>query len=121
MLRADEAVDTQDGKTLCRDAASVYRAICSRTDVRELYRADAALHEVPFTMAIDGRIVRGTIDCIIVGDDSITVLDFKTGRSVKFPKVAHNRLLMSLAHGFGHRIDQFGNPNFCAGGPLSLT
>jgi len=48
-------------------------------------------------------------------------LDFKMGRSVKFPKVPHNRLLMALAHGFGHHIDKFGNPNFCAGGPLSLT
>jgi hypothetical protein len=48
-------------------------------------------------------------------------LDFKTGRSLKFPKVPHNRLLMSLAHGFGHHIDKFGNPNFCSGGPLSLT
>jgi hypothetical protein len=48
-------------------------------------------------------------------------LDFKMGRSVKLPKVPHNRLLLALAHGFGHRIDKFGNPNFCAGGPLSLT
>lgn len=48
-------------------------------------------------------------------------LDFKMGRSVKLPKVAHNRLLLSLAHGFGHRIDKFGNPNFCSGGPLSLS
>ena len=48
-------------------------------------------------------------------------LDFKMGRSLKFPKVPHNRLLLALAHGFGHRIDKFGNPNFCAGGPLSLT
>jgi Protein of unknown function (DUF1552) len=47
-------------------------------------------------------------------------LDFKMGRSVKLPKVPHNRLLLSLAHGFGHRIDKFGNPNFCAGGPLNL-
>jgi hypothetical protein len=48
-------------------------------------------------------------------------LDFKTGRSLKFPKAPHNRLLMALAHGFGHHIDKFGNPNFCGGGPLSLT
>src|SRR5262245_23723628 len=27
-------------------------------------------------------------------------LDFKTGRSLKFPRVPHNRLLLSLAHGF---------------------
>jgi hypothetical protein len=46
-------------------------------------------------------------------------LGFKTGRSLKLPKVPHNRLLMSLAHGFGHRIDRFGNPDFCGAGPLS--
>jgi hypothetical protein len=40
------------------------------------------------------------------------------GRSVKFPKVPHNRLLLSLAHGFGHRIEKFGNPSFCKDGPL---
>jgi hypothetical protein len=46
-------------------------------------------------------------------------LDFKMGRSLKYPKVAHNRLLLSLAHGFGHRISKFGNPNFCKDGPLN--
>jgi len=45
-------------------------------------------------------------------------LDFKMGRSLKFERVAHNRLLISLAHGFGHRIEKFGNPDFCGGGPL---
>jgi hypothetical protein len=48
-------------------------------------------------------------------------LDFRTGRSLKFPRVPHNRLLMALAHGFGHRIDRFGNGEFCGGGPLSLS
>jgi hypothetical protein len=48
-------------------------------------------------------------------------LDFKTGRSLKYPKVPHNRLLLSVAHGFGHRLKEFGNPNFCAAGPLSLS
>jgi hypothetical protein len=57
------------------------------------------------------------IPFVLVGNG----LDFKTGRSLKFPKVPHNRLLLSLAHGFGHRIDKFGNPNFCGGGPLSLS
>jgi len=46
-------------------------------------------------------------------------LDFKTGRSLKYPRVAHNRLLLSLAHGVGHRLGTFGNPDFCAAGPLS--
>lgn len=48
-------------------------------------------------------------------------LDFKMGRSLKLPRVPHNRLLLALAHGFGHRITQFGNPNFCKAGPLSLS
>ena len=46
-------------------------------------------------------------------------LDFKTGRSLKLPKVAHNRLLLSLAHGMGHPLEKFGNPKFCEDGPLT--
>lgn len=45
-------------------------------------------------------------------------LDFKMGRSVKYPKLPHNRLLLSLAHGMGHRLERFGNPDYCGGGPL---
>jgi hypothetical protein len=43
------------------------------------------------------------------------------GRSLKFKSIPHNRLLMSLAHGFGHHITRFGNENYCGDGPLSLT
>lgn len=46
---------------------------------------------------------------------------FRMGRSLKLPRVPHNRLLLSLAHAFGHRIDRFGNPDFCGEGPLSLS
>lgn len=46
-------------------------------------------------------------------------LDFQMGRSLKFRNVPHNRLLLSLAHAFGHRITKFGNPDFCGDGPLS--
>lgn len=45
-------------------------------------------------------------------------LDFQMGRSLRYGRVPHNRLLLSFAHGFGHRIRQFGSPNFCAAGPL---
>ncbi len=47
-------------------------------------------------------------------------LGFKMGQSAKFPDVPHNRLLMSLAHSFGHQINRFGNPDQCGAGPLSL-
>ena len=48
-------------------------------------------------------------------------LDFKMGRSLQFKRQPHNRLLLALAHGFGHRITKFGKPEFCGDGPLSLT
>ena len=48
-------------------------------------------------------------------------LNFKMGRSLKFKREPHNRLLMALAHGFGHEISTFGNPDFCSKGPLSLS
>jgi Protein of unknown function (DUF1552) len=46
-------------------------------------------------------------------------LDFRMGRSLKLPNVAHNRLLLSLAHGFGHELKRFGNPDYCGDGPLT--
>jgi len=48
-------------------------------------------------------------------------LGFKTGRALKFGKVPHNRLLLSLANAFGHPIKRFGNPDLCVGGPLALA
>ena len=47
-------------------------------------------------------------------------LNFTMGQSLKLGGVNHNRLLISLAHGFGHHITTFGNPDFCADGPLPL-
>jgi hypothetical protein len=54
------------------------------------------------------------IPFVLVGNG----LDFKMGRSIRYPKLSHNRLLLSLAHGMGHRIKSFGNPDFCGDGPL---
>jgi hypothetical protein len=54
------------------------------------------------------------IPWVLVGNG----LDFQMGRSLKYKKLPHNRLLLALAHGFGHRIEKFGNPNFCGGGVL---
>ena len=45
---------------------------------------------------------------------------FKMGRSLQLPNIAHNRLHLALAHGAGHRIETFGKPALCEGGPLSL-
>ncbi|MFZ9090908.1 MAG: DUF1552 domain-containing protein [Planctomycetaceae bacterium] len=55
------------------------------------------------------------IPIVMVGNG----LDFNMGRSIRFPNISHNRMLMSLAHGFGHHIETFGKPDFCADGPLT--
>lgn len=44
---------------------------------------------------------------------------FKMGQSLKFDRVPHNRLLISLAHSFGHHIERFGNPDYSKDGPLT--
>lgn len=54
------------------------------------------------------------IPFVLVGNG----LDFKMGRSLKYSRLPHNRLLLSLAHGFGHRLTKFGNPDLCGAGPL---
>ncbi len=54
------------------------------------------------------------IPWVLVGEG----LGFRMGRSLKYPKLSHNRLLLSLAHGMGHRIERFGNPDFCGEGVL---
>ncbi|NBV44828.1 MAG: DUF1552 domain-containing protein [Planctomycetia bacterium] len=47
-------------------------------------------------------------------------LGFTTGRALEFPRVPHNRFLLALAHAFGHTgLERFGNPDFCADGPLA--
>jgi hypothetical protein len=58
------------------------------------------------------------IPFVLVGNG----LDFKMGRAINNPKkTPHNRLLMSIAHAFGHHVQTFGNPNHCGAGPLALT
>lgn len=47
-------------------------------------------------------------------------LGFKTGRSLRFDNVPHNRLWLAVAHAFGHELKTFGNPKYCEAGPLAL-
>ena len=46
---------------------------------------------------------------------------FEMGRSLQLGKVPHNRLHLALAHAVGHRLDTFGKPALCEGGPLALS
>jgi ATP-dependent exoDNAse (exonuclease V) beta subunit len=67
---------------LVERAVSACRALWTRPDIRELYQSGQAYHEVPFTLRLDGRIVRGAMDCLIVtAEGAVTVLELKTGRA----------------------------------------
>lgn len=46
---------------------------------------------------------------------------FQMGRSLKLDKVPHNRLHLALSHAVGHRLETFGKPTLCDGGPLNLS
>jgi ATP-dependent exoDNAse (exonuclease V) beta subunit len=83
LLACDAAKGVAEGSAadLAKDAAAAYRSICASPEIRKLLTDFERLHEVPFTMRVDGHIVRGAIDCLIrTAPDRITVLEFKTGR-----------------------------------------
>jgi len=80
MLDAAVLAELEDPPAVIECAVTSFRQISSRPEVRDLYRLGRPYHEVPFTMFFDGRIVRGTIDCLIASNDKVTVLEFKTGR-----------------------------------------
>lgn len=46
-------------------------------------------------------------------------LGFQMGRSLRFKNMPHNRLLISLAHAYGHNIEAFGNTDLSKGGVVS--
>jgi hypothetical protein len=56
------------------------------------------------------------IPFVLVGNGA----GFRMGRSLKFDKVAHNRLWLALANAMGHSITTFGNPRLSEAGPLDL-
>jgi len=80
MLDAAVLAELDDPAVVLDCAVTGFRQISSRADVRDLYRSGRPYHEVPFTMVVDGKIVRGTIDCLVASSDRVTVLEFKTGR-----------------------------------------
>ncbi|RMG32144.1 MAG: DUF1552 domain-containing protein [Planctomycetota bacterium] len=55
------------------------------------------------------------IPFVLVGNG----LGFRMGRALKFNRVPHNRLLLAFAHAMGHELKTFGNPDYCADGPLT--
>ena len=58
------------------------------------------------------------IPFVLIGGKSHGI---KTGRHLKFDKVAHNRLWLSLAQSMGHPLKSFGTEKHCEGGALNLS
>jgi ATP-dependent exoDNAse (exonuclease V) beta subunit len=80
LLSALSPVELGSRESLIQEVTAGFRQIASRRDIQEIYLSGRAHHEVPFTMQADGRIVRGTIDCLVTSAARVTVLEFKTGR-----------------------------------------
>jgi hypothetical protein len=58
---------------------------------------------------------------LVGGAPAKNVFGFQMGRSLKLDKVPHNRLHLALSHAVGHRLETFGKPALCEGGPLNLS
>jgi ATP-dependent helicase/nuclease subunit A len=81
LLAPDEAGAPGDAVKVAARAADLYARIRRRPDVARLYASGGErFHEVPFSTEVDGRVVRGAIDCLVREGDRVTILEFKTGR-----------------------------------------
>ena len=81
LVRVEESIAVADRDAVIRRATSAYRAFTTHQELRGLYLSGTAFHEVPFSLSVNDRIVRGTIDCLVQKPDGeVAVLEFKTGR-----------------------------------------
>jgi ATP-dependent exoDNAse (exonuclease V) beta subunit len=86
LLADEEIAALDDPSSAVAHAAATFAAIAAREDLRALLQSGDRLHEVPFSLQREGRVLRGTIDCLVLrggegGQPSaVTVVEFKTGR-----------------------------------------
>jgi len=71
-------------------AVALHRRLVARPDVQALFAEGSAAFEVPVSLVQDGRVLRGTIDCLIRRPDgALMVIEIKTGP----PRPEHQRQL----------------------------
>ncbi|HEX6975580.1 MAG TPA: UvrD-helicase domain-containing protein [Vicinamibacterales bacterium] len=84
LLRAEERASVQDPDVVVQAAVAAWRRMRTRDDVRAVLNAGERMHEVPFSMRLDGAppsVLRGTIDCLVRRPDgAVIVVEFKTGQ-----------------------------------------
>jgi ATP-dependent helicase/nuclease subunit A len=81
LLRKEGHITTAADSSLIQEITARFHALRGHAELRLEYETGDVLHEVPFTVWLDGQLVRGAIDCLIRRrDGSIRILEFKTGR-----------------------------------------
>lgn len=77
LARSAGVADADERMALIEDAMRVIE----HPDYADLFATDA-LAEAPIAAVVDGLVVAGTVDRLLVGPDRVRIIDFKTGRRV---------------------------------------
>jgi RecB family exonuclease len=81
------------------DVIRLYRMLCAEPRVQSAYSSGERFHEVPFSMSLEGQILRGTIDCLVRQNDGrVIVLEFKTGK----PREEHRQQIQCYREAAEH-------------------
>jgi RecB family exonuclease len=88
LLTPDETVEFERPSEITSAALDAYRRLREQREVTRLIEEGECAHEVPFSIADEGVVVRGAIDCLIrKPDGSIVVLEFKCGAPQRFHQI----------------------------------
>ena len=82
LLTVEERVAVDDPDDIVRDAVRAWSVMRTQPEVAGVMAEGRAHYEVPFSLddPDSGRILRGTIDCLVQSDDGLViVVEFKTG------------------------------------------
>jgi ATP-dependent helicase/nuclease subunit A len=83
LIRPEERATAADAPAAVTRAIEVWMAMRAQPGVNALLESGERIHELPFSCLADhqpGRVLRGTIDCLVRRPDgSIVVIEFKTG------------------------------------------
>jgi ATP-dependent helicase/nuclease subunit A len=92
LVTDEERIQVPEVEAAVDRAVTLHRRLVSRPDVQALFADGTAAFEVPVSLAQDGRVLRGTIDCLIRRPDGdLVVVEVKTGP----PRPEHQRQLQA--------------------------
>ena len=96
--------EIEDAGDIVRRAVSLSLGVLSRPELMTLPKGAQMVFEVAYSRRLPGGAVeRGAIDCLVVTDDSATVLEFKTGA----PRDEHRDQLAAYVEAIGgHYADR---------------